>query len=498
MRKAGILLVCLLVIGIAGLFPVGNYLSAEKANIQMTENVLYGDKALAEGIKVTFGSRLQWQHYWDSVYTIGANPEIETQYTFYPLGKVENSTKKTYDGITFGGFPNYGSSGSLPMESRIRPDEFLPAYQELADVTPNGASGFENIRVNEYFTFYPVWPDITTEYFWYEISGPHGYIGYLGSGETVDASNQKELYEALNAYFRIPVPDNDIYQISLTKKEDGTITDVGGRPAGEGSGVQSDTFIWNLVSVYDEEAIYFTFVPYSSRGVEMSTDLIPGGFGVYRLPYEKDEDGIYHVKEKELQTVCSLDPNKVKKELRLEIGGSGTLRVITGDEKTVYFYAFDMEEWKLRQELSIARQSEERMAIEYEGEDFMVCSFGTDNLIVVECRKDGTHEMKCRIPMGENSPMQELVYGYDGRVSYDWNGKQLVYVVSGMANAGEVYLGYQDFADFHVGICDETGLLYLADYLSGLHVAKERLPEYRYSGIQCQMRHSVLAVEWAK
>jgi len=497
MRKAGILLVCLLVIGIAGLFPVGNYLSAEKGNIQLTEHILYGDKALAEGVQITFGSRLQWQHYWDSVYTIGANPEIETQYTFYPTGKVENSTKKTYDGITFGGFPNYGSSGSLPMESRVRPDEFLPAYQELAEATLNGSSRSGSVKVNEYFTYYPVWADITTEYFYYSISGHYGYIGDTGSGREIDTTHQKELYEALSEYFRIPVLNNDVYLISVTRNEAGTVTDVGGRP-GYPEVPLTDTFIWNLVSAYDEKAIYFTFVPYSSRGVEMSTDLIPGGFGVYRLPYEKDEDGIYHVKEKELQTVCSLDPKKVKKELWLEIEETGTLRVITGDEKTVYFYAFDMEEWKLRQELSIARQSEERMAIEYETDDFMVCSFGTDSLVVIECREDGTYEMKCRIPMREDSPLRELVYGYDGRVYYDWNGEQLVYVVSGMANAGEVYLGYQDFADFHVGICDETGLLYLAEYLSSLHAAKERLPEYRYSGIQCQTRHSVLAVEWGK
>ena len=498
MRKAGILLVCLLVIGIAGLIPVGNHLSAEEGNIQLTEHILYGDKAVAEGVQITFGSRLQWQHYWDSVYTIGTNPGIKTQYTFYPTGKVENSTKKTYDGITFGSFPNYGSSGSLPMESRIRPDEFLPAYQKLAEATPNGVSGFENIRVNEYFTFYPVWPDITTEYFWYEISGPHGYMGYLGSGETVDASNQKELYEALNVYFRIPVLDNDIYQISLTKEKDGTITDVGGRPAGEGSGVQSDTFIWNLVSVYDEEAIYFTFVPYSSRGVEMSTDLIPGGFGIYRLPYEKDEDGIYHVKEKELQTVCSLDPKKVKKELRLEIEDTGTLRVITGNEENVYFYAFDMETWECRQELLVARQGEYRMNVEYQTDDFMVGSFGIDALFVIEYGNEKEYELKYTIPMGEGSPIREVVYGSNERVMYDWNGEQLIYVASGMANAGEVYLEYQDFADFHVGICDETGLLYLAEYLSSLHAEKERLPECRYSGIQCQMRHSVLAVEWGK
>ena len=498
MRKAGILLVCLLVIGIAGLFPVGNHLSAEKANIQMTENVLYGDKALAEGVQITFGSRLQWQHYWDSVYTIGTNPEIETQYTYYPTGNVENSTNRTYKGITFGGFPNYGSSGKgLPLESMVSPDEFLPAYQQLVDATPNGTSGFEIIRVDEYFTFYPVWPNIETEYFWYDISGPYGYMGHLGSGATVDESNQKALYDALNAYFRIPVLSNDIYLISVTKNEDGTVTDVSGKP-GYPDRFAADTFQWNLVSTYDEEAIYFTFVPYSPYGVEMDTALIPGGFGVYRLPYEKDEDGVYHVKEKELQTVCSLDPKKVKKELRLEIEETGTLRVITGNEENVYFHVFDMETWECRQELLVARQGEERMTMEYEAEDFMVCSFGTDSLVVIESRQDGAYELKCRIPIEEDSPMKNLVYGYDGRVSYDWNGKQLVYVVSGMANAGEVYLGYQDFADFHVGICDETGLLYLADYLSSLHAAKERLPEYRYSGIQCQTRHSVLAVEWGK
>lgn len=109
-------------------------------------------------------------------------------------------------------------------------------------------------------------------------------------------------WKAWNDFFRIPVLDDEYYDVGLTKGSDGEIyvtTDYG---TAEGD----DDFYFNVQSCDTDEAAYFFFESHSMSGNVVDTSMIPGGYGIYRMPHG-EEDGKSPIER--LETVYPLDPN---------------------------------------------------------------------------------------------------------------------------------------------------------------------------------------------
>lgn len=109
-------------------------------------------------------------------------------------------------------------------------------------------------------------------------------------------------WKAWNDFFRIPVLDDEYYDVGLTKGSDGEIYETTDYGTAEGD----DDFYFNVQSCDTDEAAYFFFESHSMSGNVVDTSLIPGGYGIYRMPHG-EKDGKSSIER--LETVYPLDPN---------------------------------------------------------------------------------------------------------------------------------------------------------------------------------------------
>lgn len=488
MRKALLLFAVLLICGIAGVFPMRSYMLEQKDQVRITENVVHGDPAFVSGVTVKIGSQMEHRLYWDTIYTIGEQPV--TEYRYYSSKYYETGVRGEYSGVRFEGFPNYGSSGS-GIESVGEETGFGDAYRELAEQLPAGTSGSKRIYVKDYYEYYPVWVSIETEYFDQDYC--EGF--WMGSHNVVDETEMKKVSEAFRSFFKVPVLEDEIYVIELTKNRAGDVVEIGGQSNGLRDDIEADGFYWQTATAWDENYCYFTFVPYSAMGKEVDTSLIPGGFGIYRLPFYQDEEGMYHVKAEELTMVYALEPESVKGELHLESGQQGEVLLVTGNENQLCYQTIRTDIWELKQEFFIEKEAEDRVTLWHREEDFMVWVIGERLLVVSESEERG-YEKQIFIPLKEGSLIWEGAQSYRGQGAVDWNGKQLLYAVHGVAAETKYLHGVAYDCDVSIGIYDETGEVYRGEYLSSLHADKEREEKHVYDGGQCESRDYVLEVQW--
>lgn len=490
MRKAFALFVILVVCCIAGAFPVGRYLLSEKDRIQYEEHVILGDKAVAEGITVTLGSKMNSQHFWDTTYVIGAQPEVESSYRYYGERHYERATGYYGNGVNFGSFPNFGSSGGS-IDSIGESTGFGAAYRALEEETKAGETRHRTVPISEYFTYYPIWLEIETYSFDYTYSDAF----WGGATERIPKEERNAVSRAFAEFFKVPIMEGEVYTITVTKDAKGTVSELHGEPGGDGT----DSFHWWMETVWDDEYIYFTFRPYSGGGKEMNTDLIPGGFGIYRLPYSLGEDGIYHVRAEELTTIIPLEKEVMKREAYLELNAEGDIVMATEDENFVFFTVYDRTSWEAKQSLKIERSSAEDLRIAHFADDFVVCTLGAEQLIVLDWNAERGYELKFIVPIAEKSLLWQAVQSYRSERNYDWNGEQLVIATYGTAGYDEngFWMRVYD-ADFSVAIYDATGEIYLAEYLSSQYTGIERKNMARYfSGYRCE-NDAAIEIQWRK
>lgn len=120
----------------------------------------------------------------------------------------------------------------------------------------------------------------------------------------VDHRATAKAAEKLAEFLRIPVLENDVREFaSELIDEEYNYFDVTQKVIGE------DSYSPNFESAVTENAMYFTFHTHTEKGNVVDTSLIPGGYGIYILPYTIDaETGITTALADELRMFSPLDP----------------------------------------------------------------------------------------------------------------------------------------------------------------------------------------------
>ena len=100
MKKSFVLFLAILVFGA---FIIGfgqSSILAEKANVKITENILYGEKSVVEGVTLELQNHYENQIFWDTTYMMGEEPKTNTEYTFHQA-KQSNVSRRWYGNIYF-------------------------------------------------------------------------------------------------------------------------------------------------------------------------------------------------------------------------------------------------------------------------------------------------------------------------------------------------------------------------------------------------------------
>ena len=287
----------------------------QMTDCRITEKTIVGDAAAAAGLSASFGMGLQNQLYWRNVYTYGgADDGADVQETAF-------SRKNPFPADKKGPVPcvritGYMTSGNALDDILTDPAEGYPIRQELlAQVRqefftagaaervqeikralPADGETTQNLKLKDLFRYYPIEGDLTGTSIWAASLDNAVYA----------SENPAKLWQDINRFLRIPIPETESSGFSVGKYPDGSLN-FNYYQGKENCSQQEDHFDFHSIACSTPDAVYFTFNTHTDDGDVVDTSLIPGGYGIYRLPYDREKE--IFLSEK-LEMVYALDPEK--------------------------------------------------------------------------------------------------------------------------------------------------------------------------------------------
>lgn len=459
MKKAFILFIGIFLLGLAGICVLPGYILKEADNVTLSEQVVMGDKAIVEGVTVNTANDSMRHLLWNTEFVVDRGPETEFEFSAkrrIPIAMLHDQAwmaQSEYSCIVLsnpmhGGF-SVSSSGSVNLEGgNIENSGLAEAYKELeAEVAP-GEEKTKQIFLSQYLEYIPV--AVTVREVW----------------------EDEELTEAYSEFFKIPVPKDTTYTITLTKNKQGNITKVEGRPG------EQNIFTWRSVSARSEDACYFAFYCYTPDGTRINTDLIPGGFGIYRQPYTL-EPGEVNMDASELSMVYSLEEeNYPHGRMFLDVNAVGQLLIVTDTETATKLQVVDLDTYEKIQQIEVPRPAGDICfeSVVRVKDDFMLLSYVDGHYALVDWNEERGYEYQFTMQVTEDDPLYWS--GYAEQNDMDWNGTHLLCV--SCTNRKSM----QGSCDFTLSVYDATGKVYQGEYKSSLLTEQEREFLYGFTSVE--------------
>ena len=447
MGKAFALTVALLVLAAAGMCLAYGDVYQPHDQVVLTENVLYGDKTQAEGLTVAYSSTYDNRLFWDTTYVVGETPAMDTAYTFYASGH-DTQAPQHFDGVLLESYVEYG----WDFDSQQEQTGLARAYKELYEATALGEESTRVVYLKDYMEYYPIGATL-------DLPGTQlSWSSYYYETDLADPEPGTERYviQAFQEFFQIPVLEEEQIEISVAKAGNGVSW-------GSGS-TESDSFYVMTQSVLTEAACYFTFGSHTQQGNLVDTSRIPGGYGVYCLPYfdgATQNGRICGAKADELAMVYPLDPavetlylgvNKDQTKLLLHTRENGKYTVTVIEIATMTaLQKLELMEWP----------KDESGFFVYEGEDYFAAVLCWDQLAVVACNKEGEYDWRFAVPIG-NEEATDINLEPEAVTEYD--GQKLV-VVNFLRDERRRL----ETCGFYLAVYDAAGLSYFGEYKSSLN-----------------------------
>lgn len=340
MRRSLVIMLLLLVLSVGGLCLAHRRVDAAKDAVTLDETVLYGEKSSARGLVVDSSFQCDYRLFWNIRQTFGEEPEVRTAFAFSQAEK-RAVQSRVYSGAMFHYvFGGYGASttGSLAME-----DESAPV-RDVASRTRAGEKHSELVYLKDYYDYFPILLDFDLP---------------------ISIAMDEDIRQSFADYFRIPIKSDYRVEITVEKNASGDVFCMGI------SSVAGSEMYLESESVITDTGCFFTLTCSGWDGILLDTSLIPGGYGIYYLPYAQGM---------QIQTAFRVDPAQAKivslqasadkKELLLvtQEGGAYMLTILDAAtaEPLCKMSLFDDGEnfWKLFiQDNFLVAQSGSRLAV---------------------------------------------------------------------------------------------------------------------------------------
>ena len=462
MKRSVIVLALLLVLGITGTCFAHTSVNAARDQVSFTETVVYGDRAAADGLRIETGANYDSHLHWDSATTFTADShttQTDYHFTYAPEQIIRVSDPNGLSMSTL-------NEHYLDLDAQENTLSGLAlAYRELYDATKPGEQGEMTIDLADYYDYYPLSIMLELPGFWFSGSFEHDYI--LDDPDLTNVSagpefwDEQELLKTFHDFFRIPVPKNQLYTIHISRpmNSHGGLGYGGGWGASDSAPTQ-EIYYLSSTSALTDDACYFTIAGCTDEGTPVDTSLIPGGFGIYKLPFTQHEDKATEVHSEDLATVYPFEPTR--EVLWLETACNDTvLMLLTRDAETACTLT----------SIDIATmETIQTHTFDYGGavwnvrdfEDFLYLSLSDSSFLLLELYADGTFAERIH---AQQLP-EELTHKYYYTLNYsamDWNGEQFAFTYW-LTDAD----AHRETCGFYLMVYDETGLLYCGEYESSL------------------------------
>lgn len=466
MKRCFVFFLLLLVLSAGGLVCAGISVNADCDTLEFTEVIYEGSPAAAEGLEMdlclTSGSRLIW----DVVLRPGG--EAETDFSFH-----SERVRDIYAITNFGiHLDIYYDMDSGIFELEQPPEGIARAYWELAQDCLPGQELTREVRYRDYAEFYPICVNLDLPGFWYDYhNGEVSVTTTAGSGDSL-------INEIIADYFRIPVSETHIETLHIGKSADGHVRGWGG---GSLSGYIN---LWTQ-SVTAADACYFTLTVSGDEGVVPDLSHIPGGLGIYRLPYSVNEDNtLTSVKADELATVFPLEDDVYVEALTSD-ASEGQLLLFTTEENSLYLTVIRISDMAELMKIRLFEYPEEGGGLfhVYECGDFIVAWGSGNHLAVLTQGEDGLWTREFLItPTGEDDILGSL--STQAQLAFDGRRLAIVQNILLADETDEMWYRY-DSTGMRVMIYTEEGRQYHADYLCSLDRGDDKLDSQRCRTMKC-------------
>ena len=457
MRKYPLLLLALILAFTVPAVLAVAALDAPKDQIAFTEQVLCGDPSAASGLTVRLDTQYRYYLRWRSDITFSPTCyTAQTAYTFENGRYWDNDASEPCDL-----YITDGISSSLDFEDE---NPLSAAMQALKDKVQPGTAASSILRVADYYETYPLEINIVLPNLFYGTQ-----VAYLYGPE-------QDAIDRLNAFFQIPVLPDQYLQIEVEKSVDG------GQSVGISSAEQGDSFNFYTQSIATADAFYFFFDNKTVNGQYIDTSRIPGGYGLYCLPYgqvdtEKPYKGQpdgwqgYDVFADCLTCLYPVSPDTTLTHLAASADGT-RLFLHTVEDGVYNILVLDAKTGALLQRCPLLPfDAESAWADRVDGQDFQLVRFD-DQFFLYALQPDGTLRQALHVMLSEQERSETFFPWYSTQNrAFAWQDGRLAVVCSERhSSAVKPYSSSLD-CGFTVAIYAEDALQYYGLYPSSLDAA---------------------------
>ena len=450
MKRILILFTLIFTVSISLLCTFSIIINNEKDTVTITENVLYGNKSYAVGLKITSRSHYKNRLYWTSEYTVSKKPEINTVYEFFLSEQSEIRPSPNFyfnvdDDIRFG-FDFF-----TPAEQQ---EGLARVYKELYDSCKEGERKEKTVYLKDIYEYYPIRLDV-------HLKGVYWSNNDFENLWDDEEGGEKYVTTFFREFFKIPVLENSAVNISVGKN-------TNGHSMGSSYGSDSDgDYFFNTKSAVTEDTVFFT-IDNKTRNKKQFVDfsLVPGGYGIYSFNY-KNEGGLKYdvgILTDTLKMAYALDPQATVQDLLIANNGKDLILLETKNGNTA-LTTIDIKTMTKINEVIINNFVAHN--IRDIGTGFLIISYENFALI------DSNYQLKFTAPM--MNYVNESFNFMDYTATAIYNGEKLVLVDS---------IVRDDFAfgkcGYYIAIYNETGLVYYGEYESSLDINGDKY-NYRYN-----------------
>ena len=457
---AALLLVCALTFTAATAFFI-----AASDDVVVTPKTLHGDPNAAEGLKVDFRAQYRSTLHWD-IHCDPVTGESDTDFIFdrddpfyvpYDSGPrgvemyslMDYRSHNFYHGSFFAGIADKDSGifklgeylKSLPLLENEQDGNSTVAYAE--------EEIFHTIDASDFFDYYPF--EGSVDLFGVGAVPLWDPYGNYGSDSTAEI-----LATLFNDYFKIPVQDNALVQISIYEYRDGQRDySFAGFPD------ETTFFFPELYGFVVGNSCYFVL----SETMGNNVSLIPGGWGIYKLDCTLSNNE--EITAAQLSTVYPLDTDTYVRDMELSADGK-TILLTNIRSSGIYLTVIDLATMKPLQEIELYTGTEAPYIYVDIHDDFILTKC-ENQLCVYQRLADGSYEQRIDVDLSATGYPLGLDR-YDDCVSFDGQRLAIAQVLfRDIPGDGPVY--GSETAGFTLQIFDSTGLLYYGEYGTSLEPA---------------------------
>ena len=406
MKKRLIAGFLLLVLAVGGLGAAHARLTKSFHQPELTETVLWGDPAKAEGLTMKLHTVMDRHLYWDTTLRPGQKPEYEAWYKAkrdYPVGEPRYELWMQTAHNFSGGFFD------------ARTDPFLRSVRKLLlemleDMEP-GEQRTETIRYRDYYDYFPL--DVSVDFPGYRADWDH--LRYMDEGDKF-AESQLKFLEDMDRTFRFPVPED--YQLELTvlrdkRDEYGVSVECNVVEGGLG---------FDCRTAAADSTVYFMPLVMEPGGETLADYSHTPGYGIYALPNkagQKDQ----RLTIDELQLVYPLPEDQILLGMELDYEKENLL-LITDEKGAKTLRVVDLDTMTEKQAVSLPENESEYLYLTVE-EDFLVCQGKAMHVYSLD--EDGRYhyELTAKYPADLPELEGKLNVEYWGYDTFDFDGEQL-------------------------------------------------------------------------